>query len=539
MGMRILMVDVSEEAASAVKQALLGQGYEIETQHGINVDQVLAFSPDVVITEAMPSDLSCCGLIAQLRTRPIAETALKIVMIVSGGALERARALDLGVDDVISFPFDPTELAARIRTQIRELQPEEELQAKLKYAEAEGNYAAAEKRRAWLVPVVLFIAAVAVIGALATLFSLRHANKETLELRAEIAELNNGIGQQGELLRRVEERRASLDDRSRAEAGARQSLESESKSIREKMSSADGTQLAALQQQLKLTEKRLTLLEDEGKFAETVVRDYGPSVCLLHVTVEFLDKVSGEPIRMILDSKGNPVVDQDRMVQLGTDGTGPPLRVDIFGTGFLATRDGVLLTNHHVAQPWWKNDDLQQLVSQGAEAYVKSYVAYFPESTKGIPAKLNQISGQADLATLRLEEPPPPNTEVLKVDSAASASVTGDPVVLMGYPTGIEGILARAGSDVANKIAAQSHDVDQIMAQLAADKLIRPTTTQGHIGDLLKNEIVYDAATTSGGSGGPLFNRDGDVIGINFAILKGFGGSNLAIPARYATTLLK
>jgi S1-C subfamily serine protease len=69
------------------------------------------------------------------------------------------------------------------------------------------------------------------------------------------------------------------------------------------------------------------------------------------------------------------------------------------------------------------------------------------------------------------------------------------------------------GSDMTRKVTADAHDVTQIVSQLAAQHLIRPTTTQGHIGDVLKDKIVFDAATTSGGSGGPLFNRDGKVIG--------------------------
>jgi S1-C subfamily serine protease len=48
-----------------------------------------------------------------------------------------------------------------------------------------------------------------------------------------------------------------------------------------------------------------------------------------------------------------------------------------------------------------------------------------------------------------------------------------------------------------------------------------------------------EAATTSGGSGGPLFNRNGKVIGVNFTILSDFGGSNLAVPVRYADELPK
>jgi len=156
-----------------------------------------------------------------------------------------------------------------------------------------------------------------------------------------------------------------------------------------------------------------------------------------------------------------------------------------------------------------------------------------------IRAKLGRTSSQADVATLKLETPPPSHAQLLELDARSEASVTGEPVVLMGYPTGVEGILARANSDVVQRVAAGSQDVSQIMARIASEQLIRPTTTQGHIGDVLKDKIVYDAATTSGGSGGPLFDRNGKVIGINFAVLRDFGGSNLAVPARYATELLK
>jgi S1-C subfamily serine protease len=143
------------------------------------------------------------------------------------------------------------------------------------------------------------------------------------------------------------------------------------------------------------------------------------------------------------------------------------------------------------------------------------------------------------VATLRLDGGLPANATLLELDDRSDASVAGDPVVLIGYPTGIEGILARAGPDAAKEITGDAVEATQIVSHLADKKLIRPTTTQGHIGDVLQDKIVYDAATTSGGSGGPLFNRSGKVIGVNFAILSGFGGSNLAVPARFARELLK
>src|ERR1700730_3713416 len=205
--MRVLLLNLGLESTQEVKQALSGQGYEITTDPNLTVDEILALSPDVLITEATPSDLSCCGLISQIKAGPDQRT-LKIVMIVHGGALERARALDLGADDVISFPFDRLEFAARVRAQFRERQPELELEAKLKDALQKEHLAetAVEalsgglgaKRRFGLIPAIFVLSAAVLLAALAMVISNRRGRKVTLQLKAEGARLNGGILQQDE-----------------------------------------------------------------------------------------------------------------------------------------------------------------------------------------------------------------------------------------------------------------------------------------------------------------------------------------------------
>jgi serine protease Do len=547
--MRILLLNLASISREAVNGALAGQGYEITTENGLTVEEVLALRPEVVVTEATPSDLSCCGVITQLKSQPETGSLIKVVMIIHGGALERARALDLGTDDVISFPFDAMEFGARIRTQFRERRPEEELKTRLKQAVKSEHYAdlaveslsggAVSRQRLWLIPALLAVSTAAVLAVVIIGISIRDSRKDTLQLRAEVARLNGRLPAQGELLRRAEEARGSIEADSRSASATRDSLKAQSEDLRKKMAASGGAEADSLRQQLADTQKRLAVLERENQFAENVIHKYGPSVCLLHVVVEFRDKSSGSPIQVAVDASGKPQVDEKGMVQLGVGGNGPPLQVDVFGTGFLAARDGTILTNHHVAEPWWKDDEMKQLLDHGVAAYVVSYEAYFPEESAGIQANADRISPEADVATLKLEAPAPPDTEPLELDDRSKASVTGEPVVLIGYPTGIEGILARADSDVVEKIADGTQNVSQVMSQIASQHLIRPTTTQGHLGDVLPDKLVYDAATTSGGSGGPVFNQNGKVIGINFAILRNFGGSNLAVPARYATDLLK
>jgi S1-C subfamily serine protease len=544
--MRLLLLNLSPQSAASVDTALAGQGFEVQEQHTLDVEQVESQRAEVVVTEASPADLTCCGLIVQLKARE-ATKAIRILMLVQGGALERARALDLGVDDVLTSPFEPAEFAARIRAQFRDRAPAEELRARLKEAEQREHLAeiavetlsggVVTRKRAWVLPAIFALCLLTVAATFITSFSYRKARRETLQLKSEIARLNSGILQQGDLLRRAEQARLALN--SSPDGAARATLQAQSDELKKKMAASGGSGDADLRRQLAETQDRLNRIESDGKVAETIVKNYGSSVCLLHVVVEFLDRGTGKPLLIAVDQLGKPLLDEKGNVQLDLDGNGPHLQLDVFGTGFLVRKDGRLLTNHHVAEPWWSNEELKSLIDNGAKPYALSYMAYFPGKSQGFSAKLDRISPQADVATLQLESAMPPQATLLDLDERSDASVAGESVVLIGYPTGIEGILARAGPEAAKQIAGSATNVPQIVSRLAQQNLIRPTTTQGHIGDVLKDKIVYDAATTSGGSGGPLFNHRGKVIGVNFAILNGFGGSNLAVPVRYASELLR
>jgi S1-C subfamily serine protease/DNA-binding NarL/FixJ family response regulator len=544
--MRVLLLNLSPETAQSVNAALAGQGFDVLEQHTLDVEQVEGFEAEVLVTEASPADLTCCGLIVQLKARQTTKS-IRILMLVEGGALERARALDLGVDDVLSSPFEPTEFGARIRAQLRDRAPAEELRAKLKEVEQREHLAeiavetlsggVVTKKRAWVLPAILALCMVTVAATFITSFSYRKTRTETLQLKSEIARLNSGILQQGDLLRRAEQARLALTASS--DSAARATLQAQSDELKRKMAASGGSGDADLRRQLAQTQDRLNRIESDGKVAQTIVKTYGSSVCLLHVVVEFLDRGTGKPLLIAVDQLGKPLLDDKGNVQLALEGNGPHLQLDVFGTGFLVRKDGRLLTNHHVAEPWWGNEELKPLIENGAKPYALSYMAYFPGKSQGFAAKLDRISSQADVATLQLDGTLPPEATLLDLDERNDASVAGDSVVLIGYPTGIEGILARAGREAAQEIAGSASNVPQIVSRLAQQNLIRPTTTQGHIGDVLKDKIVYDAATTSGGSGGPLFNHKGKVIGVNFAILSGFGGSNLAVPVRYAHELLR
>ena len=76
-------------------------------------------------------------------------------------------------------------------------------------------------------------------------------------------------------------------------------------------------------------------------------------------------------------------------------------------------------------------------------------------------------------------------------------------------------------------------------SELAALSLIRPSATCGHLGDVVGDKLIYDAPTAHGGSGGPVFNTRGEVIGVNSAYMDGFSGGTLGVAVESLRPLIE
>jgi DNA-binding response OmpR family regulator len=549
----ILIVEPDDALRQQLEDVLRSAGYEVSsaTSQEDGFQLVQGGSVDVFLLAADLADVLCCSSLTEIKG--LGSTAnTRVILFAHGGGAMRARALDLGADDVITPPWEPAELLARVRVQLRDKHALEELQLKSRIAE-EGQeiahnafqaLAVTEKMtrdafsvgRALKIGVSALIAIALLISVIFVLFS-RRADKESRRAYSVIAQLEHGVRTEEALVAEAAKAREELQQSDITEQ--KQQLQKQTDDLRQKLSAADDSEVSGLRKRLEEATSRLKRVETESDAAEGVIRADAPSVCLLHVSVSFLDQSSRRPLRYgAINPDGQPLKDSDGNVVYSLEGRAPEVREDIFGTGFIVGKNEIL-TNHHVAEPWWKNEELSAATQQGLQPSIAEMTAYFPEASVGIPLTISQISNEADLAVLHgdistLKRP------ILKIDGRKEAAISGQSLISLGYATGLSAILARAGEDTVKDIVRTTGgDPKKIVDELQQRKLIRPLVTQGHIGDVLPDKIVYDAQTTSGGSGGPLINRDGQVIGVTFAVVRGFGGSNFGVPIRYAQPLLK
>ena len=170
-----------------------------------------------------------------------------------------------------------------------------------------------------------------------------------------------------------------------------------------------------------------------------------------------------------------------------------PRTVSSLGSGFVIDPSGIIVTNNHVID--------------GADQIEVN----FPDGTK-MTAKLVGIDKKTDLAVLRVK-PDKPLPYVSFGDSEKLR--VGDWVMAIGNPFGL------GGSVTLGIVSARNRNINS-----------------GPYDDFIQT----DAAINRGNSGGPLFDMDGNVVGINTAIISPSGGSigiGFSIPSSTARSVVE
>ena len=284
--------------------------------------------------------------------------------------------------------------------------------------------------------------------------------------------------------------------------------------------------------------QRVEALEARTDAPARVVAATSQSVVFLQGAYGFIDVESRRPLRFAgIGTDGAPVAGAQGAPLVTLDGEGPELEAMFTGTAFVGTNGGFLLTNRHVALPWAYDEGAQMLLSQGLLPTMNRFVGYLPGIADPFDVRLVVASDHADLAVLACERITETITPLEMTETAPHA---GDEVIVLGYPTGIRALLARADERFVEELATGAQmDFWSVVRRLSEAGHIAPLASRGIVAQVNPTAVVYDAETTRGGSGGPVLDLDGHVLAVTSAVVPEFGGSNLGVPANQGRRLLE
>jgi serine protease Do len=169
-----------------------------------------------------------------------------------------------------------------------------------------------------------------------------------------------------------------------------------------------------------------------------------------------------------------------------------PHKTNSLGSGFIIDTSGIVVTNNHVIAD---ADEINVIMNDGTK----------------IKADIVGVDKKTDLAVLKFK-PPRPLTAVKFGDSDKLR--LGDWVIAIGNPFSL------GGTVTAGIVSAKNRDISS---------------------NPYDNYIQTDAAINRGNSGGPLFNLDGEVIGVNTLIISPSGGSigiGFAVPSKTVASVV-
>jgi serine protease Do len=170
-----------------------------------------------------------------------------------------------------------------------------------------------------------------------------------------------------------------------------------------------------------------------------------------------------------------------------------PRRVNSLGSGFIIDASGVVVTNNHVISD---ADEINVILNDGTK----------------LKAEIIGRDQKTDIALLRVKPDKP--LKAVKFGDSEKLRL-GEWVIAIGNPFSL------GGSVTAGIVSARNRDINS---------------------GPYDNYIQTDAAINRGNSGGPLFNLDGEVIGVNTAIISPSGGSigiGFAVPSKTAMPVIE
>jgi serine protease Do len=284
-------------------------------------------------------------------------------------------------------------------------------------------------------------------------------------------------------------------------------------------------------------------IRDSLSLAVKLRSDFGAGVCLIAGSFYFVEAGTGRPLRYPeaqTNESGGAVQTGGEPTTLTPDGKAAIAEFEFVGTGFYVG-DGFVITNRHIAQPWMADERAQSLSSSvRGQPRLRKLNAYFPEHAQPIPLKFKQAGSRDDLAVCLLDiKDLPTDIPLLPLETDQDAVAVGKTVVMMGYPSGPDRLLALLDDAESRGIQQRYGSLDALLGYLAETRRIQPLTTQGNITDLDVRRIAYDARTAEGGSGAPVFGPTGRIIGVNFAVFTENQASNFAVPIQFGIALLE
>ena len=120
--MQILVIDDDVELAALLKEYLQREGYRVDFAHDgkTGLERALQGGYDLVVLDVMLPGMDGFEILRRLRQ----QTRLPVLMLTARGEdVDRIIGLELGADDYLPKPFNPRELAARIRAILRRVEP--------------------------------------------------------------------------------------------------------------------------------------------------------------------------------------------------------------------------------------------------------------------------------------------------------------------------------------------------------------------------------------------------------------------------------